>query len=58
MIKDSLQRKRVGPVSFSRSLYPEGRIMAKADRIVSRKQMKDFQSMKSLVTGHNKNLNK
>ncbi len=58
MIKDSLQRKRVGPVSFSRSLYPEGRIMAKADRIVSRKQIKDFQSMKSLVTGHNKNLNK
>ena len=58
MIKDSLMRKRVGPVSFSRSHYQEGRIMAKADRLVSRKQIKDFESLKSLVTGHNKNLNK
>lgn len=58
MIKDSLMRKRVGPISFSRSHYQEGRIMAKADRLVSRKQIKDFESLKSLVTGHNKNLNK
>ena len=58
IIKDSLMRKRVGPISFSRSLYSEGRIMAKADRLVSRKQIKDFESLKSLVTGHNKNLNK
>ena len=58
IIKDSLMRKRVGPISFSRSHYQEGRIMAKADRLVSRKQIKDFESLKSLVTGHNKNLNK
>ena len=56
MIIDSLKRKRIGSISISKSRYMEGRIMAKADRIVSRQQIKSFQSMKSLITGHNKEL--
>lgn len=58
IINKSLQRKKLGPLSFSRSIYMEGRIMAKADRKVSRKQIKDFSSFKSLITGHNKKINK
>ena len=57
-IIDSLKRKKIGGISFSRSKYVEGRIMAKADRKVSRKQIKDFSSAKSLLTGHNKKITK
>ena len=56
-INDSLKRKRFGPISISRSKYKEGRIMAKADRKVSRKQIRDLSSFKALLTGHNKKLN-
>ena len=56
MINDSLKRKKVGPISFSRSSYLEGRTMAKADRKVSRGQIKDFSSFKALLTGHNKKI--
>ena len=56
MITNSLKRKKIGPISFSRSTYPEGRIMAKADRKVSRKQIKNLASAKSLITGHNKKI--
>ncbi len=56
IIIDSLKRKKIGSISISKSKYIEGRIMAKADRKVSRKQIRDFQSMKSLITGHNKKI--
>ena len=56
MIIDSLKRKKIGGISFSRSKYMEGRIMAKADRKVSRHQIKDFSSAKALLTGKNKKL--
>lgn len=56
MIQDSLKRKKIGPISFSRSKYQEGRIMSRADRKVSRKQIKNFSSAKALLTGHNKRL--
>ena len=58
IINDSLKRKRIGVLSISRSKYKEGRIMAKADRIVSRRQIRDFSSLKSLITGHNKKIDK
>ena len=58
IINNSLKRGRIGILSFSRSKYKEGRIMAKADRIVSRKQIKNFESFKALLTGTNKKLNK
>ena len=54
LILESLNRKRIGPVSLSRSKYPEGKIMSKADRKVSRGQIKDLSTAKSLLTGHNK----
>ena len=44
MINDSLKRKRIGKISLARSKSKEGKIMAKADRKVSRKQIKDFSS--------------
>lgn len=56
MILDSLNRKKIGPVSLGRSKYLEGRIMSKADRIVSRGQIKNFSTAKSLLTGHNKKI--
>ena len=56
IINNSLKRKKIGPISFSRSKYREGRVMAKADRIISRKQIKDFSSAKALITGHNKKI--
>ena len=56
MLIDSLNRNKIGSISISKSKYIEGRIMAKADKIVSRRQIKDFQSVKSLLTGHNKNI--
>lgn len=56
IIINSLKRKKIGPVSITRSKYKEGRIMAKADRIVSRRQIKDLSTAKSLITGHNKKI--
>lgn len=52
----SLKRKRLGAISFSRSLYKEGRIMSKADKRVSLKQIKNFESLKALFTGKNKSI--
>ena len=56
IIVESLRRRKIGPVSISKSIYNEGAIMSKADRIVSRKQINDFTTLKSLITGHNKNI--
>lgn len=55
LIKSS-KRKRIGVISFSRSKYMEGRIMSKADKKVSRKQIKNIASAKALLTGHNKKI--
>ena len=57
MILKSLRHK-IGPVSFSRSKYIEGRIMSKADKKVSIREIKNFSSAKALVTGKNKSLKK
>ena len=58
MLEKSCVRKKVGKVSFSRSLYKEGRIMSKADKKVSMRQFKNISSAKALLTGHNKSLEK
>ena len=55
-IINSLNRHRLGVLSFCRSKYLEGRIMSKADKIVSSKQINDFSSAKALLTGNNKKL--
>lgn len=56
MIVDSLKRKQIGPISFCQSKYPEGRIMSKADKKVSLKEIKNFASAKALLTGKNKKI--
>ena len=55
LIKSS-KRKKIGVISFSKSKYMEGRIMSKADKKVSRKQIKNLSSAKALLTGHNKKI--
>ncbi len=56
IIINSLNRKRIGVISLSRSLYKEGRIMSHADKKVSLGQFDSFESVKALITGHNKKL--
>ncbi len=55
LIKSS-NRFKTGKVSIARSKYPEGRIVSRADKIVSRRQLKDKDSILALVTGKNKRL--
>lgn len=56
LLIESSNRNRIGLVSLSRSIYPEGIIMCKADKKVSINQIKDWGSAVALVTGHNKTL--
>lgn len=56
MIIDSTNRYRFGNLSLCSSLYLEGRLMARADKISSIKQMDDIYDVKALVTGKNKKL--
>lgn len=50
------KRKKIGGLSFSRSLYKEGRMMSKADKRVSIRQIKNFQSFTALFTGKNNSI--
>ena len=56
IIISSLERKHIGRLSFSKSKFKEGRILSKADRIVSFKQIKNIESAKALLTGKNKSI--
>lgn len=56
MIVESTNRYKMGKVSISRSLYLEGRILARADKIATTKQLDCFADAKALVTGKNKKL--
>ena len=55
---DSTHRKCLGSFSITRSKYMEGRIMSKADKYVSIRQLKNIYDWISLVTGKNKSLKK
>lgn len=55
---DSTHRKCLGIFSITRSKYMEGRIMSKADKYVSIRQLKNIYDWISLVTGKNKSLKK
>ena len=57
MILKSLRHK-IGPISFSKSKYLEGRVMSKADKKVAIREIKNFSSAKALITGKNKSLRK
>jgi hypothetical protein len=56
MIVESTKRGRIGNISISRSKYKEGRIMSKADKRSSRKEIKNISSAKALLTGKNKKI--
>ena len=58
ILSKSSNRRKIGQVSLSKSLYIEGTIMSKADRIVSRENIKNIDSAIALVTGRNRSLNK
>ena len=55
-LKESTSRGKIGKYSLSKSIYKEGKLVSKMDKKVSRSQIKDFSSLLSLVTGHNKKL--
>ena len=50
------RRGRIGKLSIARSKYKEGRIMSKADKRVSNRQIKDVSSLMALCTGKNRKL--
>jgi len=56
MIVESTNRGKIGKVSLSKSLYLEGRILARADKIATTKQLDCFADAKALVTGKNKKI--
>ena len=53
---NSLNGLRVGNLSFSRSKFKEGRIVSKADKIVSLKNFNRLTDFLALLTGKNKHL--
>ena len=53
---NSSKRKKIFNLSFTRSKYIEGRIMSKADKKVSFRQIKNLNSATALLTGHNKSI--
>ena len=56
LLINSSKRKRIGVISLSKSKYMEGRIMSKADKKVSIRQIKNLSSAKALLTGKNKTI--
>lgn len=53
----SSTRCQIGPLSICPSKFPEGKIMSRADKIVSfSKDLKSINGLTACVTGHNKNL--
>ena len=56
MMIESTSRHKIGNVSITPSKYLEGRIMARADKIASTKQLDCLSDCTALVTGKNKKL--
>ena len=56
MIEESTSRYKIGELSISRCKYFEGRVMARADKIASAKQLDCINDATALVTGKNKRL--
>lgn len=49
-------RCKICNLSICKSKYKEGKIVSKADKIISMSNFKNISSLTSLLTGHNKNL--
>ena len=56
MLVKTTSRGVIGKLSVASSKYKEGRIMSKADKKVSNRQINGFRSLLALCTGKNKNL--
>ena len=56
MIIESSNRCKIGKISICRSKYLEGRVMSRADKISTIKQLDGICDAKALVTGKNKKL--
>jgi len=54
----STLRNKIGKISLAKSIYLEGRIMSKADKYVSNRQIKNVSSAIALLSGQNKSLRK
>lgn len=53
---ESTNRNRIGKVSLTRCKYKEGKLMSKADKISSIKQIRNISDAIALLTGKNKSL--
>lgn len=57
IISDSTKRRKLGNLSFAKSLYIEGKIVSRADKIISIvKDLKSFNSLIACITGKNPDL--
>ena len=56
ILVESTNKGRYGKISIIKSKYDEGKIVSKADKIVTMKQIKNFRSLLALLTGKNKDL--
>ena len=56
MIESSSKRKKIGPISITKSLFKEGRIMSKADKKSTLRELSHFNDYLALVSGSNKRL--
>ena len=56
IIISSLNRKKIGKLSFCKSKYKEGRVVRLADHLVSFGQITNFRDALALITGKNKNI--
>ncbi len=56
ILKKLSNRFKIGGISFCKSKFIEGRMLSKADKIVSRKQLLNMDDYKALLTGVNNSL--
>ena len=56
IIIDSLNRKKIGRLSFCKSKFKEGRIVRLADHLISFKQITNFWDAIALINGKNRNI--
>ena len=58
LIYESTNRNVIKNISISKSIYKEGRIMSRADKKASVREIKNISSGIALLTGHNESLKK
>ena len=56
LIIKSSNRHKIGNYSLCKSKYKEGRIMARADKLMSTNEIKNLSSLSALISGHHNSL--